>query len=100
MNEPLTIYICATGECDRRSFTPNACACRFLKDKIITYQSMVPVQYFGEADVRPLWKALDKIEDLQCECTGFYRCNGCERRGPDIATNALAAFPTPEEWRS
>lgn len=98
MSEPLTIYVCATGTCDRRSFTPNACDCRSIKDRIITYQSMVPVRYFAEEDVRPLWYALNAVSEVGCSCTGFYRCNSCWQEGPNLAEPALAAFDAPEEW--
>lgn len=84
MSEPLTIWQCATGECERRSFTPNACACRSVKGNVITYQSMEPVQYFADTDVRPLWEA-----------TAYDLAFGHHERQ---VREAFDAFPAPSEW--
>lgn len=53
---------------------------------------------FTEDEVRPLWDALQAASETECECAGFYRCNGCEKRAPRIAELALDAFPAPEDW--
>jgi len=60
----------------------------------------VEVACFREEDVRPLVAALEAISGLTCECTGYYRCNGCEREAPRLADAALVAFSVPDERKA
>lgn len=48
--------------------------------------------------VTPLVDTLHQISEVQCTCTGYYRCNGCEQEAPRLADAALEAFPAPKEW--
>jgi hypothetical protein len=94
MSEPLTIWECPTG-CGWQQITRPRIGCV----RCLARVEFQPRRFFAQEDVRPLWEALRAISNVECDCTGFYRCNGCEKRGPGLADPALDAFPAPEEWK-
>jgi hypothetical protein len=92
MGESITIYECSDCGGVRPNGTIYGCPhCGGVGDAI-------PLRVFREEDVRPLYEALCMVAVVTCDCTGYYRCNGCERKGPNIAEGALDAFPAPEDW--
>lgn len=95
--EPLTIWECPEcGLADLRFFVAEHA--RGDRAFVLCGVEPVPVRVWPDELVRPLVEAVREISEMQCECIGYYRCAGCERRGPDRAERALEAFPAPAEW--